>query len=354
MADDSSNDDPNDALPLSDLERWVSPSTLEWLDEGDREKAAIQAEIDEDEAGYANYLFAQEEILRGLENEKGEQEPAKDRQVLRWSSSRTNPDGVNGTLLQNAEKNDEDGAVNTIYILSEALAGFGDQVWASSRHVSNCLANADRCREILSPLLTSSIHREEGPSEHKHPLLGTSFLELGAGAGVPGWTAMRCGARVICTDQAVADRIRCLAECAERNYCEMKDILPENDERLVNAAKTTVYPYNWGDDVHEVSHALSKDGKERFDVIVGADCVYMPWLHDQLLQSIDMLLSDRGVALLPFALHGNAKDRDVWGIADKAKTMGFKVAILEKQQLTPQKRCMEAKQGLVHTVRLSR
>lgn len=299
---------------------------------------------------YANYLFAQEEILRGLENEKGEQEPAKGRQVLRWSSSRTIPDGFNGTLLQNARKIDEDGAVNTIYILSEALAGFGDQVWASSRHVSNCLANADRCREILSPLLTStsSTHREE------HPLLGTSFLELGAGAGVPSWTAMHCGARVVCTDQAVTDRIRCIAECAERNYCEMKDNLPEDDERLVNAAKTKVYPYNWGDDVHEVSHALSSDGKERFDVIVGADCVYMPWLHKELLQSIEMLLSDRGVALLPFALHGNAKDGEVWGIADKAKTMGFSVAILEKQQLTPQKSCMEAKQGLVHTVRLSR
>lgn len=57
MADDSSSDDPNDSLPLSDLERWVSPSTLEWLDEGDREKAAIQAEIDEDEAGCVRALY---------------------------------------------------------------------------------------------------------------------------------------------------------------------------------------------------------------------------------------------------------------------------------------------------------
>ena len=52
MADDNSNtDDASASLPLSDLERWVTPSTLEWLHEGDLKKAAIQAEIDEDEAG---------------------------------------------------------------------------------------------------------------------------------------------------------------------------------------------------------------------------------------------------------------------------------------------------------------
>ena len=44
-----------------------------------------------------------------------------------------------------------------------------------------------------------------------------------------------------------------------------------------------------------------------FDVIVAADCMYMPWLHTELLDSIDLLLSDRGVALMPFALHGNTE-----------------------------------------------
>ena len=165
---------------------------------------------------------------------------------------------------------------------------------------------------------------------------------------------MHCGARVVCSDQAVADRIRCIAECVERNYCEMKDELSEDDERLVNAAKARAYPYNWGEPIDCIAHALNDNGKERFDVIVGADCVYMPWLHKELLSSIDMLMSDRGVALLPFALHGNAKDEEVWSIADKAREMGFVVDILEKQQLTPQKSCMAAKQGLVHTVRLTR
>ena len=133
---------------MSDLERWVLPSTLEWLREGDAKRAAIQAEIDDDEAGYANFLFSQEEKLRGLENERGEQEPAAGREVFRWSSSRSNPDGFSGPL--SAPRSKEDGAINTIYVLNgESLAGFGDQVWASSRHISQCLADASVCCKIL-------------------------------------------------------------------------------------------------------------------------------------------------------------------------------------------------------------
>ena len=38
------NDD--GALPLSDLEPWVLPSTFEWLQDGDAKRAAIEADID--------------------------------------------------------------------------------------------------------------------------------------------------------------------------------------------------------------------------------------------------------------------------------------------------------------------
>jgi hypothetical protein len=67
-----------------------------------------------------------------------------------------------------------------------------------------------------------------------------------------------------------------------------------------------------------------------------------------------MALSPNGIAFLPFGLHGNTSDEDVWSIADKAKERGFKVNTLATMQLTPQKSCMDAKQALVHTIRLSR
>jgi hypothetical protein len=67
-----------------------------------------------------------------------------------------------------------------------------------------------------------------------------------------------------------------------------------------------------------------------------------------------MLMSKSGVALLPFALHGNTDDDDVWRIVDRAKEKGFMVDTLTKAQLTPQGQGMEPKQGLVHTVRLTK
>ena len=340
--------DDDGALPLSDLERWVLPPTLEWLREGDAKRAAIQAEIDDDEAGYANFLFSQEEKLRGLENDRGEQEPAAGREVFRWSSSRSNPDGFSGPL--SAPRSKEDGAINTIYVLNgESLAGFGDQVWASSRHISQCLADASVCCKILGKDADAS------SSSSQHPLLGKTFLEFGAGAGVPSWTALNRGARVVCTDQAVTDRIRCMAESAHLNFEEMANEFAKDDERLIYAAKAKVCPYDWGSSIDEISQALG-DTEERFDVIVAADCVFKPWLHEALLSSIDMALSPTGIAFLPFGLHGNTADEDVWSIADKAKERGFKVntLLVAKKQLTPQKSCMDAKQALVHTIRLSR
>jgi len=337
------------ALPLSDLAPWVLPTTLEWLREGDARHASIQAEIDEDEAGYANFLFSQEEKLRGLENERGEQEPAASREVFRWSSSRSNPDGFTGTM--SAPRSKEDGAVNIIYVLNgESLAGFGDQVWASSRHISQCLADAKTCREILGEEADASL--SSFTSFDAHPLLGKTFLELGAGAAVPSWTALNCGARVVCTDQAVTDRIRSMAESAQLNYEEMKHAFGQDDERVSHAARAKVCPYDWGASIDEITQALGD--KDRFDVIVAADCVFKPWLHDALLSSIDMALSPKGVAFLPFGLHGNVSDKEVWGIVDMAKSRGFKVTKLKTKQLTPQKSCMDAKQAFVHTVRLSR
>lgn len=79
----------------------------------------------------------------------------------------------------------------------------------------------------------------------------------------------------------------------------------------------------------------------------------MPWLHYELLSTIDSCLSRDGVALIPFCLHGNTEDSEVCGIVDKAKEMGFKVEELPETQLTPPTLKMDYKQGLVRTLRLT-
>jgi hypothetical protein len=293
------NDDSQ--LPLSDLKRWISEETLQWLQEAEVKDKELEKEKDE---------VAATAILDLFDNGDDEEE----NRVHKWS-----PDGS---------------SIEIIYVIStKSWHGFGDIVWSSSRHISNLLVDEQSCRKLLS---TST----EAPH---HPLQGVNFLELGAGAGIPSWVAMHCGARVVCTDQAVPDRIRCLAEAAERN-CRLRQNL-----------QVQACGHNWGKDTTPILNVRGENGeKERFGIIVAADCLYMPWMHDELLDSIDECLSDTGVALLPFCLHGNTKDDDVWRIVDRAKEKGFRVNLLEPKQLPPPGPGMDAKQGFVNTVRLTR
>ena len=66
------------------------------------------------------------------------------------------------------------------------------------------------------------------------------------------------------------------------------------------------------------------------------------------------LLSKEGVALLPFALHSNASDDDVWGVIERAKCVGFEVEILSPEQLNPTDLGMDEKRSLVQTIRLTK
>jgi predicted nicotinamide N-methyase len=134
-----------------------------------------------------------------------------------------------------------------------------------------------------------------------------------------------------------------------------------SSERLHFAQQARACPHDWGSDVQPVLHALNHPSNnkgdettELFDVVLAADCCYMPWTHDEMLDSIYKVLSPIGVALVCFALHDNTDDSDVWRIVDRAKNRGFVVETLPSTQLTPPTTHMEAKQGLVHTVRLSK
>ena len=62
---------------------------------------------------------------------------------------------------------------------------------------------------------------------------------------------MRCGARVVCTHLAVPDRMCCTAECACRNYTNMKEIGCKSDViEFTFLARACLYI--WGDAIKEV------------------------------------------------------------------------------------------------------
>ena len=236
---------------------------------------------------------------------------------------------------------------------------------ASARHIANVLANPISCAQVLNvPYNDEGDADNDDDERQEHPLWGKAFVELGSGAGVPSWTALKCGARVVSTDLASANRIRCLAESLERNYRTMQREAatmtttqqPEEAtvrRRLHQAAQARAVPCPWGKPVDTV---LACNAGQRFDVVVAADCCYQPLSHHDLLDTMDQLLreDDGAVALVPFALHGNTTDASVWSIVTKAEEQGFVVEHLPTTQLHPPCVGMEAKQGLVHTLRLTR
>ena len=320
-------------LELSILKERLSEETYQWLIE-DEEKQN-QWKREKEEEGPTIDLF-------GTGEDDGEEHCNR---VETWTSSRNNPDGFGGiyrhdestTDIQQPTNEEEErggsGGVTVYFIVSDASGGHGDSVWAASRHVSNLLAYPETCAELLGYKFV------EGDG---HPLNGRKFVELGAGAGLPSWTALKCGASlVVCTDQRIPDRIRCLAEAAQRNFFSKGT---NSDTNMF------VAPYVWGGNIPNVLK------KNECDVVVAADCLYMPHFHNDLLLSIQNMIKPGGVALLPFAIHNTTKnDDDIWAIQLlAAEKYGFATERLSSCQLTPQAQNMHSKRALVHMLRLTK
>ena len=112
-------------------------------------------------------------------------------------------------------------------------------MWSSARHIANVLANPTKCREILAPMLSRRGDGHGDDDLNRSPLHGTSCLEAGAGAGVPSWASILCGAIVVCTYLSDTNRIRSMRECAERNFRQM-----EARGVILHGEKTRVCPYD--------------------------------------------------------------------------------------------------------------
>jgi predicted nicotinamide N-methyase len=363
---DARADSRSKPLKLEDLSSWVSPETLEWLREGDVRAAALQDELDEAGTDFVVDLFN----TNNDNNTDDDHSDDSDRsdadfegfhgRIRVWTSSLTNRDGIGSRYLGVEEQaaivatdnGDDHHRIRIVYIISESWKGYGDLLWASSRHLANTFSSSKKCRDLLGPTF-----RVDRPDKRSHPLCNAKVLELGAGCGVPSLMAIKCGARVVCTDLDDTNRIRSIAESMQRNWNEIQTI-PNLDEIIkTNAPSAMACPFRWGESSDPVAKCLNRhdDGTEKFDLICATDCLFMPWLHYELLNAVDELLALDGVCIMAFAIHESfSKDEDVWPFVDKAQERGFKVEILDAVQLTPPRKGMPAKQGLVNILRLTR
>eukprot|EP00438_Fugacium_kawagutii_P028001 Skav212565 [mRNA] locus=scaffold2183:37832:38125:- [translate_table: standard] len=85
----------------------------------------------------------------------------------------------------------------------------------------------------------------------------------------------------------------------------------------------------------------------KFDLILCNDCLYIPDLHEDLLDSICNSLSPEGVALICFSFHQTAPESVILGFFDIAETKGLKVNDFGERQLPPRCSNMDSARSYV-------
>ncbi|CAM1510247.1 Fc.00g005820.m01.CDS01 [Cosmosporella sp. VM-42] len=111
---------------------------------------------------------------------------------------------------------------------------------------------------------------------------GLRTLELGAGTALPSMMAGLLGAnRVVVTDYPAESVLKTLRTNITRNI--HPDLSPPG---CVTTTSTLVEGHSWG----ELDEPFSTANKHLFDRIIVADCLWMPWQHANLHQSIAFFL----------------------------------------------------------------
>ena len=132
---------------------------------------------------------------------------------------------------------------------------------------------------------------------------GLNVLELGAGCGLPGLSAWRAGAAVCC-----------LTDLGE-NLPRLREIVAQNGAPSIVRVETL----NWTKPLPDCVATT------RWDLIVGADCVFWPSLFDPLLTVLEALVQHSGPRIILSTV-----DRLGRGLAfdERARARGWEVSEL--------------------------
>ncbi|KAL2090675.1 hypothetical protein ACEWY4_012938 [Coilia grayii] len=131
---------------------------------------------------------------------------------------------------------------------------------------------------VAAPVWESALQLCHFFEDNKVPLKGKKVIELGAGTGIVGILAARLGADVTITDLPLA--IPQLQSNVSANT-------PPGGWR---SAVPTVVPLSWGQD--------QKNFPSDWDLVLGADIVYLPDTFPLLLETVTHLCKDGAVAYL--------------------------------------------------------
>jgi nicotinamide N-methyltransferase len=121
---------------------------------------------------------------------------------------------------------------------------------------------------------------------------GEKVLELGAGTGLAGIVAALKGAKeVIISDYPASEVIANIKNNVKRNI--------GSQELKGQIGEVGVEGHEWG----VLNDRFSAGYKETFSRVLVADCLWMPWQHENLLRSIRWFLTIEGKAWIVAGFH---------------------------------------------------
>lgn len=116
---------------------------------------------------------------------------------------------------------------------------------------------------------------------------GLSVLEMGSGTGLPSIMAGLVGAkRVVATDYPSETILEPLRRNITRNLTASRSL-----PGAIIPSSVEVHGHAWGDLTPHQSTSFPLSHRHTLDRILLADCLWMPWQHDPLLQSVTYFLS---------------------------------------------------------------
>jgi len=202
-------------------------------------------------------------------------------------------------------------------VLGTSRKAHGDVIWAA----------AEYCAEAL--VLGKADFLVGGSLQKRR------VLEVGAGVGLPSCAALRKGAEVVASDLTDAQRLLALATS-----------LALNQHAKVNGSHARVVPHVWGESCSE----LCAGGL--YDLVLCCDCIYIPELHQPLLDTLRRCVAASGSVMLCFSLHGTAPDEDIFAFLDSARSVGFRVEPFGEKQMKPRCQNLPLKRSYVHAFAL--
>jgi len=196
--------------------------------------------------------------------------------------------------------------------------------------MANNLSHFRNCLSSLHTLINNHVGQQQQNKKRK-----LKILELGSGNGFLG---VCCAAAVVgqkgLVDEIVvtdlADHLTLMRKTVQDNEHICKLDKSDDDSRVI----VRVVENRWG--VLDPNEYDTEDARElvrsqKFDIILGSDVAYRDYLHIPLIESLNLLLSENGVALIGVTMQDTSTR-----FFDRLTAAGFQYNKLADHLLDPE------------------